>query len=256
MSGTNDRRPRRRVSEVIDEILDGELPAERREQLLRRVEADPRARAELARTRHTLDMLSEPVETPDLTDAILDRVHARRSFLPERARRRVTVGRMAVAAGLVGAVGIASFAHRHAPAVRLGDGPAPVTRLVEAATPEPGEAASLADEAVERIRASVGPAPARLSLSPRFAPEALFRTDLGLDRAAPPPDPFNTLAFLPRLQAPTASRAIPEGEPDAAAERQLTEAEPSSPLLRRFGPLLGYLREPPGTPEQDAERPR
>jgi len=109
---------------LIDELLDGEASCERSQELFRAIRRDEGASEELARTRIGIERLREPIETPDLSEAILDRVHGRRRFLYGRSRHAVTAGRFAVAAGLVGAVGLASYVQRHAPAVNLGEKPA------------------------------------------------------------------------------------------------------------------------------------
>lgn len=225
---------RRDADHVIDRLLDGGLSREQSQELLRSLRRDSRACEDLARTRICIERLREPVEAPDLTDSILSRVHARRRFLPARGRRLVTVGRCAVAAGVVGAVALASFVQRHAPEVRLADPtPAPVSRFVEATAPAAPEQAGL-EQAVHSIQASLA-APVRgLSLSPRYRPEGQFHFDLSLERSrAAAARPFST-AF----PSSVATAAVPDVEGAAPAE---AEAQ----FISRFGSLLVILREPP-----------
>ena len=102
---TSDRGNNRAPSDrLIDELLDGGVSAERSQELLRAIRHDAKACEDLARARIGIELLREPVDAPDLSGQILGAVHARRRFLPGRSRRLVTGGRLAVAAGVVGAV--------------------------------------------------------------------------------------------------------------------------------------------------------
>lgn len=214
---------------VIDEILDGDLSPERSQALLRGLRHDARACEALARTRIGIERLREPVDAPDLADQILGRVHARRRFLPARARKAVTAGRLAVAAGLVGAVALASFVQRHAPQVRLADDAAPVSRIVSVTEQSTRDREGL-DRAVASIEASLAAPVRSLSLDPHFRPEKAVHFDLSLDRARPAP------------RVPTAPRNLALGAP-----RPLEEPPADSTLISRFGSLLVILREPPPT---------
>ncbi|VAX41814.1 hypothetical protein MNBD_PLANCTO03-1670, partial [hydrothermal vent metagenome] len=241
---TNNQVPSQRL---IDELLDGEVSRERSQELRRALRQDAKASEELARTQRALDRLREPIETPDLSEAILARVHGRRRFIPHRARHLVTAGRLAVAAGVIGAIGLASFVQRHAPAVNLGDSAMPVTELVEAAEQTGAEQAILGAQTVETIQASITSPTRSLPLSPRFRPEAGLHFDLSLDRSralvAKEYTPQYTMVQTPILGAPE------QFGPPAA--------EVSSPFINRFGPLLVILREPrpmlddPSTVEAD-----
>ncbi len=252
-------RPRAPVdsAKLIDALLDDDLSEERSRQVLRRLRNDPAACEDLARTRIGIERLREPIETPDLSDAILARVHVRRRFLPLRARRMVTAGRVALAAGLVGAVGIASLVQRHVPAVRLADEPAVVTRLVEAAAPEAMDRPALAAQTVETVQASLGSgtgsrssahSAGRLTLSPKIRIGDSLHYDLSIDRV---PGVLATSAD-PEVSSPIGAGIVTLGvpTPDLLPAAQ-EEASASSLLLTRFRPLLMYLREPPGRLETE-----
>lgn len=224
---------RRDADHEIDRLLDGGLSREQSQDLLRAIRADARACEDLARTRICVERLREPVAAPDLTDAILSRVHLRRRFLPQHGRRLVTVGRVAAAAGLVGAVALASFVQRHAPQVRLAAEPAPVTRFVEAAAPAAPEQAGLS-QAVESLQASLAAPVRALSLSPRYRPEGQVHFDLSLVRRAERVTPVYTYGM---------PRAYAVGAPAASDDRSPASAE--TEFISRFGSLLVILREPP-----------
>lgn len=222
---------------LIDELLDGGATPERSQEIRAELRRDPVVCEELARTRLALDKLAEPLDAPDLTQAILGRVHARRRFLPQRLRRTVTAGRLGVAAGLVGAVGVASFLQRHAPEVQVTKDPAPVSRLVEAAAPKDASPPDLAAQTVESIQASLS-TPTRLTLSPRIRPEDSLHFDLSIDRG-------NTGPSVPmRAMPPTHG---PHVWSWAATDRPASP-EPQGQLLSRFRPVLVFLREPPSPP--------
>ena len=223
---------------AIDEILDGDLSPERSHQLLRSLRHDARACEALARTRIGIERLREPVDAPDLTGDILARVHARRRFIPGRARRAVTAGRVAIAAGVVGAVALASFTQRHAPQLRSDDQPTPVSRIVqvtEQSTPAPAQI----NDAVASLGASIAAPARRLSLQPAYRPEQQLHFDVSLDRSAPTTTRFEW----------SDRQAIVVGAP-VTFEQPVAD----STLISRFGSLLVILREPtPPIDDQAAE---
>ena len=224
--------------QLIDELLDGEISSERSQVLRQTLRQDAKACEELARTQRAIDRLREPIETPDLSEAILTRVHGRRRFIPNRARSIVTAGRLAVAAGVIGAVGLASFVQRHAPAVNLGDTATPISQLVEATEQTGVDQATLRAQAVETIQASIASPTRSLTLSPQFRPEAGLHFDLSLDRSQPFETATTSSGYTPdytMVRTPILGTPEPFGPP---------AAEVSSPFINRFGPLLVILREP------------
>lgn len=256
------------AGQMIDALLDGELSDERSREVLRRVRHDAEACEDLARTRVAVDRLRAPIDAPDLSDAILGKVHARRRFLPRRSRRMVTAGRLAVAAGFIGAIGIASMVQHYVPAVRLADEPTSVTRIVEAAAPKSLDRPALTDQTVEKIKASLGsgatgPSVGRLTLSPRIRPGDELHYDLSIDRESGVVwsiTSCDSFAAIPAIASTAEVDALSEPAPRVLGvgpsagiteRRELVEAEPS-PLLSRFRPLMMYLREPPKLIEGDS----
>lgn len=234
---TSDRGNNRAPSDrLIDELLDGGVSAERSQDLLRAIRHDAKACEDLARARIGIELLREPVAAPDLSGQILGAVHARRRFLPGRTRRLVTAGRVAVAAGVVVAVGLASFVQRHVPEVRLADGPAPVSRIVEA-TGQSGAGPRLASQAVETLEASLVSPGRALRLSPRHRPEAGVYFDLSLSRTADGVAHASGVVAGPHAVGVPIAVGVP-------ARLDPPGAEGASPFIRRFGSLLVVLREP------------
>ena len=249
--------PRRdRADRIIDALLDGDLAHHDARDAIRRLQDQPHASEELALLRSTVERLRSPIEAPDLSKSILGGMDARRGFLPRRARRIVTVGRVAVAAGLIAAVGVASFLQRHVPQLRLDEGPTPVSLMVRTTGLTADEQPVLVDRAVQTIQASIASPVSRLSLSPRFRPEeqlrfgtdpikprphAVFAAAGGPPFAVGAPEPIDAGAALAQPAASTPT--------ETATGPQLTQ----SPFIGRFGPLLVILRETPTT--IDPERP-
>ena len=71
-----------------------------------------------------------PIDQPDLTGPVLDRVSRSGRFLSRRQRRRVWMGRAWAAAGSLAVVGVLALGHRVAPGPwSLAGGPEPVTAV-------------------------------------------------------------------------------------------------------------------------------
>lgn len=132
--------------ELVDQFFDRELDEGSREKFFKMLRADLSRCAEVAKTQRLVAELREPVAAPDLTDAIMTRLHRKRAFLPPRLRRLVKASRLAAAACvLLGILGIA-LTQRYAPgALRLTPRPAPLSGVIQSGQAE------LAD-AVESIK--------------------------------------------------------------------------------------------------------
>lgn len=154
--GRRDQRER-----SIDALFDGELSDVQRRKLLADLRDDGEACREIAETRRALQLLRDMPAQPDLSAAILARVHRRRRFVPASWRPAVTVGRAAVAAGLLGVIGLYALVQRHGPSTALAPDPAPVTDLVRGAKADASEGL----RAVAGLLA-VGPAEPRAAVAP------------------------------------------------------------------------------------------
>jgi hypothetical protein len=131
----------------------------------------------------------------------------------------------------VGAVALGSFVQRHVPEVRLGEGVAPVSRIVEATGQNTGARPGLGAQAVETIQASLASPMGGLSLSPQIRPEAELHFDLAIDRTAE----GVTVGYVVRRSP------IVVGAPVAF---DVPAVRPESPFIKRFGSLLVVLRDP------------
>lgn len=114
--------------ELVDAYFDGELDAAARADFHRRLGEDLAACREVVETRRIISELRAPVETPDLTPAIMARLH--RGFLPARVRRMVSAGRVAVAATLLLALVGYGLAKRWQPGIFEPARTSPVTEVV------------------------------------------------------------------------------------------------------------------------------
>jgi hypothetical protein len=227
--------------ELIDSLLDGALTHEDSRAAYETLRQDPAACEDLARTRYAIARLSTPVDAPDLTHAILGRVQRRRHFIPARMQRMVTAGRVAVAAGAVVTIGLASFVQRAAPNVRIAeDREAPVSRVVASSGLTEAEQPQILAETVETIQSSLASPVARLSLSPAFRPEDGLR--FGVSTPEAPAARGRTYLDAQAPGAPYAPLMASEYSPGA------------SPFLLRFEPLLVILSDP--HPPIDEDRPR
>lgn len=88
---------------ATDRLFDRELSREDREALSAQLDTDPQALRAFRETTNALLELREPVDTPDVTAAVLARLDARPGFTTRRSRRIITTTRLAVAAALLGA---------------------------------------------------------------------------------------------------------------------------------------------------------
>lgn len=198
------------LAEATDRLFDRELSRDQREQLSAALSGDPEA---LRRFRETTDALLElrkPIDTPDVTAAVLARLDARPGFTTRRSRRLITTGRLAFAAALLGA---------GAGVLLLQQYPQPDT-----GRPEGGEAS---------VRA-LDPMLARL-YDPELAAQELKDLDLsGFPSAGPRLGLFAVAPSLdaPRLELDVTALDIWAGASDFSAPALLPQ--PRQPLLFEF----------------------
>lgn len=154
MALTDDgRQPdRRSYEEWVDELLDRRADDPESRAIFDRLRADLDACRELASLKRATDALRHTPVAPDLTSDILYCVDRRRRFLPARVRRMVTVGRVAVAAGVIFAIGVTAIARRHAPELAFTPEPSHLSTLVSSGTSEARDCAKTVVAAVGTIR--------------------------------------------------------------------------------------------------------
>lgn len=92
-------------------------------------------RAQVDETEAMIGELRKPMRTPDLSSAILDAVDSRKAFVASRTRRVVTLGRLAVAASVLLAVGGVVLVERLHPGITSFQAePEPIAGMVSAAS--------------------------------------------------------------------------------------------------------------------------
>lgn len=171
------------LDEAMNRLFDHELSEEEQDQLARELEHNPEALRRFRETTNILLALREPTDAPDLTDAVLKRVHEHARLVPGRARRprRVfSASRLAAAAALlVAGAGIALL--RHYPQQR------PLTMArepVETLAPDPLVTRMLDPELAQRELAAINAAAAEASslmpLLSRAGESMLDRTPIRL----------------------------------------------------------------------------
>ena len=110
----NNDAPGRIPESLIDAAIDGELDPEIQKEIGNALQYDHARRQEFHDTRDAINALRLPLETPDLSDRVLQRAHRHRMFLPRKLRQQVRAGRVAMAALLlVGLMGVASLQHMY-----------------------------------------------------------------------------------------------------------------------------------------------
>jgi len=120
---------------LIDAYFDRDLPAEEKPRLARLVASNAGAAMLFAGMQSAIDAMRQPVDTPDLSGAILDEVGRRRGWLGSRLQRFVSVGRLALAASLLLGLGMTLAVQRLAPDLGLfPSGPTPIAQVADCAT--------------------------------------------------------------------------------------------------------------------------
>ena len=121
------------ADDALDRYLDKEISRESAAFRAAFVKRDFRERLDEAEA--MIGQLRKPLRTPDLSDAILGAVDARKSFVATGTRRFVTVGRLAAAASVLLAVGGVVLIERSHPILTaLRNDVEPVSGMVSAAS--------------------------------------------------------------------------------------------------------------------------
>lgn len=143
-------------SEVIDSFFDREMDDASRDKFFAMLRADVKACEDVVRTQRAVSALREPVESPELSGAILARLDERRHFLPARMRAMVTGGRAAAAAGLLLGLLAISLIQRYAPdGVSLVEAPSPVSKLASRSASDAAAGVQHLAGAMESVAARV-----------------------------------------------------------------------------------------------------
>jgi hypothetical protein len=199
---------------------------------------------------------SAPIDAPDFTRAILDRVDAERPFLAASVRRRLPWVYASVAGVVCASVLAVCLAHRYAPpSVEIAAGPRPVSEVVRCVECSVGAPATVIRESVAGVGAVGGVEPAQL-LTAVVAAASLSEADL----PAPPPAGRSGRAdAAPPAVAPFVGPVMPlwtavASEPAPRAEVAAAPAPTPVPESLRAGSLSRAQSTPSGTLLYDAGR--
>lgn len=141
-----------RLDALLNAFFDKELSAEDSGDLFKGLRANPAKAREFAATRRAVEDLRRPVAAPDLTNAILDAVHAKRPWLRDRDVWGVRIGRLGLVAALLLVLGGVLLQRRATPDAPVWNaGPAPLTEFVRIS----GEATLRTRESAEAAIASL-----------------------------------------------------------------------------------------------------
>ncbi len=195
-------------------------------------------RARLNDIARIADTLREPVETPDFTSSILERVHAEKPFIAPRTRRwvpMVKIGAASVSLLSVFAVTMIVFMKPELPE-QLGAAPSVTTELVQSA--ESGFTDKVADVLNTMKTVSRAADPRQLLVDVRFAQasstsEPTAVVEVALDTAPVERDPLSgmtvSMVTLPTPLPTPVAMATPQLPPEVADYAVFTKASFSEP---------------------------
>lgn len=134
-----DDAPGRIPESLIDAAMDGELDTEIQKEIGRALKYDPIRKQEFHDTRDAINALRMPIESPDLSDRVLERAHRHRHFIPLKLRQQVRAGRLAMAAVLlITMLGVAGLQRAYPRLTTFGAQPTPVANI-ESAVEQSGQ---------------------------------------------------------------------------------------------------------------------
>lgn len=164
----------------LNAYLDGEMTDEERRGFFDLLDRDTACARAFAETTGALEALQQPVGTPDFSAAVLGCVESRRrrpTWLSDTARRGVRVGRLAVAATLLLALGVSLMLRREAAPDMFASRSAPLSEAVAVGRAEAADGLRDVAGVVRSAQASfvnvvVADAPARAALQPQASVRA------------------------------------------------------------------------------------
>jgi len=138
--------------ELIDKLLDQELPKNLRAEALARIASERRLREEYASHRDTISRFDDPLASPDVRACVLEEVNRVRPFVPPRWRRIITTGRVLAAAACLAVGAGVAFVHQHHPELTIEGAPVMhVASLQQAAATEIAQPILQSGERVQRF---------------------------------------------------------------------------------------------------------
>ena len=253
--------------ELIDKLLDQELPRNLRAEALARIAGERRLREEYASHRDTISRFDDPLASPDVRDSVLEEVNRVRPFVPARWRRIITTGRVLAGATCLAVGAGVAFVHQHHPELTIEGAPVMhVASLQQAAATEIAQPILQSGERVQRfLRADPQDflLTGRASDARQDAPGRRSSADARRNR--PDLQAFTLrIAHTPSFPGETAPRArdhatarVQSVSLDALPiDPYFSHALPAGPIARQPMATVTVMIRRTGSPEtQDAFRP-
>ena len=153
-----DDAPGRIPESLIDAAIDGELDPEIQKVIGSALQYDPARRQEFHDTRDAINALRMPIESPDLSDRVLERAHRHRRFIPGTLRRHVRAGRVGISALLlVTLFGVAALQRAYPRLTTIAAQPTPVSNVESAIEQDGRQLAQTVTDDIQSFRECVEP---------------------------------------------------------------------------------------------------
>lgn len=181
-----DDAPGRIPESLIDAVLDGSVDDRTRREVARALRHDPRRRQDVEETVEVIDAMRMPIECPDFSGTVLERLDRKHRFLPARVRRSLRQARLGLGlAAMVALVAVAG-AQRFVPRLAsIAPPPTPVSDVAQAVRADACRAAEDLKGGVQVVQASLPSI--HQALAPRDTnqlktPGRTYRLDINADR--------------------------------------------------------------------------
>lgn len=245
MQGAGERRAA--AERVANGILDARAAGATltaREMLRNAVAKDPMVLEVMHELEEAVHLVRSPVSGPDMSKAVLDRVHETKPFLTRRTRRKISAARMVLACSVLAGLSAIAILQRLEPGTPTG----PVTAAIDASRNDAVHSlrslASAFDrlaDSVEHASAAVDPVmpvrrPLMMGDTTRYEgsliAEAHVREFPGVRPFGPGPGLFAEMASAPAIMPGIAQPAALIGPPALLLGRgPLANVRPAPPLL-------------------------
>jgi hypothetical protein len=139
----------------VEALLDRAADTHARERVERAAAQDPALADEIERTRRVIARLAEPLECPDFSGKVMRALDRETPFLDRRGRRRVRIGRIAVASTAFLLVAGVVASYRIWPGWSMSSEPAPIAAVVDSARADASTGVSNLVSAINSINDKV-----------------------------------------------------------------------------------------------------
>lgn len=203
--------PGRIPESLIDAAIDGDLDPQLQQQIGDALRYDHARRQEFHDTRDAINALRMPMDTPDLSDRVLERANRHRKFIPRKLRQQVRAGRVGMAALLlVGLLGVAALQRAYPRLTTIASQRTPVQDLEQAVGNDSAQLAHALSTEVSTLRQRVAPVAGLFDRPPqRPRSDRQLRYDLAMSTAPLSTDPNAPHAFATPRGFTTVSFSAP-----------------------------------------------